>query len=82
MTKITIIGESVPKEKKKIEFIYAIEEQVNVPSVKKSNFSALEWGNIELIYKGYDGNFDIMFAYDDDRSRGVLYLGYFNDGIV
>lgn len=26
--------------------------------------------------------FDIMFAYDDDRTKGTLYLGYWNDGIV
>ncbi len=27
-------------------------------------------------------NYDVMFAYNEDRNRGVLYLGYFNDGVV
>lgn len=40
------------------------------------------WKNIELITKNYDQQFDIMYAYDDSRQGGSLYLGHFNDGIV
>lgn len=45
-----------------------------------------DWKSVELISENYDqsqsGKLDLMFAYDDDRSMGCLYLGRFNDGIV
>jgi hypothetical protein len=40
------------------------------------------WNNIELICKDYGDGCDLMFAYDNNRSDGIAYLGHFNDGIV
>ena len=46
-----------------------------------------DYNYIELICKDYSesGNSkDIMFAYDnaDERSSGVLYIGYWNEGTI
>jgi hypothetical protein len=45
--------------------------------------------HIELICRDYyctapygHPSMDLMFAYDQKRSTGVLYMGYFNDGVV
>ena len=38
---------------------------------------------IELISHDYQNGKDLMFAYDNPKTRdGTLYLGYFRDGIV
>lgn len=79
MTKVTIIGEATPIEKKKpIEFVKSIYLHNN-PFAQSSPH---EWKNIELICKNYGGGFDLMFAYNSNRGDGIAYLGYFNDGIV
>ena len=46
-----------------------------------------QWENVELIAREYTVSIDksrkdLMFAYDKDRTNGILYLGYFNEGIV
>lgn len=79
MTKVTIIGEATPIEKKKpIEFVKSI------GSLGVCNARAVPymWDNIELICKNYGSGFDLMFAYNNKREDGVAYLGHFNDGIV
>jgi hypothetical protein len=42
--------------------------------------------NIELVCRDYDdcqsGSMDLMFAYDDNRNYGCIYIGHFNDGVV
>ena len=79
MTKVTIIGEATPIEKKKpIKFVRAIYSD----HVEAAEINPNEWGNVELICKHYEANYDLMFAYDDKRDNGTAYLGYFNDGIV
>ncbi len=79
MTKVTIIGEATPIEKKKpIEFVKFIDIDTNPPA----RSGTLGWGNIELICKNYGDGYDLMFAYNNKRSDGIAYLGHFNDGIV
>jgi hypothetical protein len=79
MTKVTIIGEATPIEKKKpIQFVRAIYSNgLGIPTRIPH-----EWGNIELICRGYIDGSDLMFAYNNKRKDGMAYLGYFNDGIV
>jgi len=79
MTKVTIIGEATPIQKKKpIEFVKSVGTTHNHPA----RGSALLWDNVELICKDYGDGYDLMFAYNKMRSDGIAYLGYFNDGIV
>jgi hypothetical protein len=81
-TKCIVLGES-EMHLKKIEFILVISNNsiVSKPIAKPEG-----WKNIELIQRACETNnakgLDIMFAYDDDRSKGRLYLGYWNSGIV
>jgi len=81
-TKVTILGEQpIEQEKKKIEFVYAI----NIFSGEKeeAKISPCEWGNIELVKKdSRESGLDVMLAYHSKRVDAVLYLGHFNDGIV
>jgi hypothetical protein len=80
MTKVIIIGEQPEKkELKPIEFVKFLDTELKV------HFGCADpnqWKNIELICKKYSNDYDLMFAYDEYRSVGVLYLGHFNDGIV
>ena len=79
MTKVTIIGEATPIQKKNpIKFVKSIDVHNNLPSRTSPN----EWENIELICNNYKRGFDLMFAYNRNREYGVAYLGHFNDGIV
>jgi hypothetical protein len=81
MTKVIILGEQ-PEEKglKPIEFKKYLDNDLTsyIPSTSPSDFE-----NIELICKNYRGeNIDLLFVYNDDRRKGLLYLGHFNDGVV
>ena len=79
MTKVTIIGEATPIQKKKpIEFVKSIDVDTNPPTRSSANM----WNNIELICKDYGDGYDLMFAYNKIRSDGIAYLVHFNDGIV
>lgn len=79
MTKVTIIGEETPIQKKK-----PIKLVKSIGSLGICNARAVPymWDNIELISKNYGDGFDLMFAYNYNREDGIAYLGYFNDGIV
>ena len=79
MTKVIILGQEPKKEKKlkPIEFTDFLEI---TKEIKQTETNPRCWDNIELIGK-YD-SFDIMFAYDNDRNKGCLFLGYFNDGVI
>jgi hypothetical protein len=81
MTKVIILGEQPEKkELKPIEFVKYLDDDLisYIPSTSPSDFE-----NIELICKNYRGeNIDLFFVYNDDRRKGLLYLGHFNDGIV
>jgi hypothetical protein len=79
MTKVTIIGGATPIEKKKpIEFVKCI----GAMSILDAPHPCILWKNIELISKRYEAGYDLMFAYNNNRSDGIAYLGHFNDGIV
>lgn len=79
MTKVIILGDE-PKTGKKIELLFFI----NPNGDKCESLACPEnFKFIELICKNYKGgNYDLMFAYSEDRALGLLYLGHFNDGIV
>lgn len=85
MTKVTIIGEHASTVKKytKIKFIKVLTGSYKVDTARHWSNPA-DWDNIELICKDYANGMDIMFAYDDAdyREDGVLYIGYFNEGLV
>jgi hypothetical protein len=80
MTKVIIIGEQPEKkELKPIEFVkYLYSDSEFKPNCSNPQ----KFTNIELISKNYFKEYDLMFAYDENRSKGILYLGHFNDGIV
>lgn len=81
MTKCIVLGEQPTEVKKKpIEFVKALNsfcELVNTNSIPA------EFENIELISKPYSEiSGDMMFAYNNSRSEGVLFFGKWNDGVV
>jgi hypothetical protein len=82
MTKCIVIGEQTTEVKKKpIEF----EKALNINSeFKDTNTTPNKFKNIELICKSYSTSQfgDIMFAYNDNRYEGILYLGKWNDGVA
>lgn len=80
MTKVTIIGEAKPIEKKKpIEFVKCITtEGTYGVGMQPHTFDI-----IELISRKYCNKYDVMYARSqEERIGGVYYLGHFNDGIV
>lgn len=82
MTKVTILGEATPEQKelKPIELKFLIAEDGKLIEL---NHKPSEWKNIELICMNYNCcKLDLMFAYDNERQAGNLYLGRFNDGVV
>ena len=80
MTKVIILAEQPEnKELKPIEFVKHLDSNLEFSS---GCSSPKVWENIELICKNYANKFDLMFAYDEDRILGILYLGHFNDGVV
>jgi hypothetical protein len=81
MTKVIILAEQPEnKELKPIELVKWLDSEYNFCNAESN---PMQWKNIELICKNYQSHgFDLMFAYDENRSGGILYLGHFNDGIV
>lgn len=71
--------EGVKKKGKPIEF----DKFLCIDTFLSARTPPSKYDNIELISKGYNNqNQDLIFAYDSDRSYGVLYLGHWNDGFV
>jgi hypothetical protein len=81
MTKVIILGqEPEKKELKPIQFVYFFSFQ---HGAEETGVKPKSYENIELICKDFAGfGFDLIFAYNEDRNQGVLYLGRFNDGII
>lgn len=81
MTKVIRLGQTEsPKQLKPIEFekLLATEGKL-IPPTTKPNY----WQNIEIICERYNNNGDaLMFAYNENRNNGHLYIGKVNDGIV
>lgn len=69
--------------KKPIEFVKILDHYGKILNAVREPY---EFSNIELICFSYckisGKNYDLIFAYDDDRNGGSLYLGHFNDGVV
>lgn len=82
MTKCIVLGEENEEQaaKKPIEFVKYLGRYSTIETCVHSSPSSCD--NIELIAKNYLPNIDLMFAYDTNRSRGTLYLGHWNDGVV
>lgn len=80
-TKCTVIGETnTKKELQPITFSKVCENQ----SWKSAagDFPS-NWENIELIARDFTiDNKDLMFAFDNNRRDGVLYIGHWNDGVA
>jgi len=78
-TKCIVLGfKYVPS--KPIEFAQLLTQNLTLYSAS-SEPKAFQ--NIELICKNYRNmKIDLMFAYNEDRSCGILYIGNWNDGIV
>lgn len=82
MTTTIVIGEQTkPVQLQKIIFERVLESDF---ACIKTNIKPDSYAYIELICLEYNGEKDLMFAYDnpDDRGGGVLYIGKWNDGIV
>ena len=87
MTKVKILDED-QKQLRPIEFIY--EDKGKREGGRKTRESAIRWidphgwDNVHLVCKSQSENYyDIMFAFDDyNRSGGVIYYGYWNDGVI
>jgi len=87
MTKVTIIGQEfkAPKKYTHIKFLQVLTGSYKIDSASDGPWSGpSDWNNIELICKNYADGKDLMFCYDDaeHRNDGVLYIGYFNEGLV
>ena len=91
-TKCIVLGDNnpAPIEKRKIEFIKMTLGQVNGNSgFHNTSITPSSYNNIELVCRGSNNSddsckyYDIMFAYmDGRRNDGMLFLGYWNDGVV
>jgi len=84
-TKVTILGEHKPeKELKKIQFIACVTGDKDSKKIGyNGDYNPTSWENIELVSKSNnDAYYDIMFAYNNDRATGSIFMGHFNDGIV
>lgn len=82
MTKTIVIGtQTAPQSRVPIVFERILEADFEC---LKTNIKPDSYAYIELICLEYDGEKDLMFAYDnpDDRGGGALYIGKWNDGIV
>jgi len=83
-TKCIVLGETEqPKKGKPIEFIHAYTGKKNELDGTIAETLPKNWRNIELTQKAINEDFfDMMFAYDDDRTCGCTYAGHWNDGFV
>lgn len=90
-TKIIILGSEENKQTKRpIEFVKILTSSgiISYADSSSETHKPSFYENIELISRDYTNNsenFDLIFAYRKDRNEklySVLFLGYFNDGIV
>jgi hypothetical protein len=60
-------------------------------AMHSTNKQPEDYANVELLVKGYQytreksihiGKHDLMLAFDESRSDGILFIGQFNDGVV
>ena len=81
-TKCIVLGESNESTKKvPIKFEEYLSSTSNTFEV--TDYGPADYNVIELICYNYGlSKMDLMYAYGHTRSCGVLYLGYWNDGVV
>lgn len=84
-TNIIVLGNHPPQKVKPIQFLRTLRGDSFVSTSSKPT----DFDNVELIcrdyYKGHHNDKeygDLMFAYYNDRAKGILYLGLWNDGII
>ena len=82
-----VLGEtnSVKKVKKPIEFLVFVDTSEVMTKTKRCKVAKNkpnEFFNIELVSSADCVGLDIMFAYNQNRNYGYLYLGHWNDGVV
>jgi hypothetical protein len=83
MTEVIVLGEESPKkEKKRIEFVKSLNQNGSGADWAEAQYGPSNWRVVELIQKTEDDKLDVMYAYDENRNIGILYLGHFNDGVV
>ena len=81
MTKVILLGPASNPVKKiqPIRFVkYLREDHVWKDTKDKPN----QFDNIELLCEDYADGWSLLYAYNEHRENGVLFLGYFNDGVV
>lgn len=82
-TEVIIIGENAKKKALKpitFEYYVSVGSGATPTATEPKEFKC-----IELIARKYSSGsevLDLMFAYNENRDCGMLYLGQFNDGIV
>ena len=82
MTKCIVLGENKSiNDKRPIQFTGHLNKST-ADIWRNECQSPRTWSNIELISKNNAAGEDIMFAYNNKREDGILYLGHWNDGIV
>ena len=86
---IIVHGEGVvKKDLRKIEVRKHFDSHFDLYDVGHYDYKALGFDQIELVCRDYaqangEKGYDLIFAcHSDDRSRNLLYLGYWNDGVV
>lgn len=90
--KTIIIGkDSAPKTQKRIQLCVCLRDDYEL---QKSNcYTTDDYNYAELICRDYSDrngadhlpvSYDLIFCYKnpEERSRGVLFLGYWNDGVA
>lgn len=84
MTKCIVIGEEATKKKSKhIEFVKAVTGRMSDVKYQTSVSEPHHFEYVELICPAFNSSFyDMMFAYDDNRKKGTIFLGHWNDGFV
>lgn len=81
MTNIIIHGQSSSAEKKQhpIRLVKFLRED---HVWKDTKDKASSFKNIELVCMDYADGWSLMLAYQDNRNEAILFLGYFNDGVI
>jgi len=81
MTQVIVLGKpTIKSTSNPIVFVKSLKSDLTfgVGCVSPTEFKFVEL--VALNY--YSSDFDLMFAYNDERDNGYLYLGHFNDGTV
>lgn len=89
MTKTIVLGINQFNENSFIEFKKVLTADLEVEAIDDDddcshNSKPCEFNFIECICKRYNGEYDLMFAYNDEskRQEGNLFIGKWNNGLV